>query len=82
MNRQVGPERPPVRTVCAFMPTVSTELAGIPGTVVDVWPRFRSGDYLVTLAYAKPVRLSKELVTHIDAFVSELRCDTSTARSE
>jgi len=49
-------------------------LADTSGTVVEVWPRFRSGDYLVTLEYAQPVRLGKELIYHIDAFVSELRC--------
>jgi hypothetical protein len=33
----------------AFTPTADAALAGIPATVISVWPRFRSGVYLVTL---------------------------------
>ncbi len=50
----------------------SSALAGIPGRVTYVWPRFRSGDYLVTLEYAEPVKFRNALIKHIDAFVSEL----------
>ncbi len=55
-----------------FIATASPELAGIAGTVTHVWPRFRSGDYLVTLEYAQPVRLCNQFIRHIDAFLSEL----------
>jgi hypothetical protein len=55
-----------------FTSAACAELAGIPAEVTYIWPRFRSGDYLVTLEYAKPVKLGKALIRHIDAFVSEL----------
>lgn len=50
----------------------SETLAGIPGKVIEIWPRFRSGDRLVTLEYMQPVKFRKAFITHIDAFVSEL----------
>ncbi|HEX6288066.1 MAG TPA: hypothetical protein VFZ66_02700 [Herpetosiphonaceae bacterium] len=56
----------------AFKANASRSLAGIPATVIDIWPRFRSGDYLVTLEYATPVPFRKTLIRHIDAFVTEL----------
>ena len=63
----------PVRgTIMAFKKSGSDELAGIPARVVQVWPRFRSGAYMVTLEYPRPVRLGKQLITHIEAFASEL----------
>ena len=55
-----------------FTSTAAPELAGIPATIVSIWPRFRSGDYLVTLKYQRPVRLHNSFVEHIDAFMSEL----------
>jgi hypothetical protein len=58
----------------AFMPAASKELADVPGRVVAIWPRFRGGDYLVTLEYAQPVKCRNELIQHIEAFVSELYC--------
>lgn len=63
----------PVRGMTvAFKATASEALAGIPATVIDVWPRFRSGEYLVTLEYGTPVKFRKALIRHVDAFVSEL----------
>ncbi len=59
---------------CTFAESTAETLADTSGTVVEVWPRFRSGDYLVTLEYAQPVKRGKELIRHIEAFVSELRC--------
>ncbi len=56
----------------AFRPTASKVLAGIPAHVINVWPPFHSGDYLVTLEFEKPVRYGKDLIRHIDAFASEL----------
>lgn len=56
----------------AFKETASHSLAGIPATVVDIWPQFRSGEYLVTLEYAAPVKFRKTVLRHIDAFISEL----------
>ena len=56
----------------AFRPTASKALAGIAAHVINVWPRFHSGDYLVTLEFEKPVRYGKDLIRHIDAFASEL----------
>lgn len=74
MRARVYPVRPRVGMICAFNPESSEQLGQIPGKVIDVWPRFRSGDFLVTLEYPKPVKLGKEFVTHIDAFISELNC--------
>ncbi len=64
--------KPATGMTLAFKPTASSALADVPARVVYVWPRFRSGDYLVTLEYGQPMRYRNELVTHIDAFVSEL----------
>jgi hypothetical protein len=55
-----------------FTAAACAELAEIPAEVIYVWPRFRSGEYLVTLEYEEPVKLGKVLLRHIDAFVSEL----------
>lgn len=60
---------------CTFADPVAETLADASGTVIEIWPRLRSGDYLVTLEYAQPIKVGKELISHIDAFVSELRCE-------
>ena len=65
-------KKPAVGMRLTFVAAACAELAGIPAEVTYVWPRFRSGDYLVTLEYAEPVKLGKALIRHIDAFVSEL----------
>lgn len=64
--------KPVVGMTMTFKDSAETSLAGVPATVVDIWPRFRSGDYLVTLEYAQPVKVGKELVRRIDAFLCEL----------
>ena len=56
----------------AFTPASSMELADIPAQVVYIWPRCRSGAYLVTLEYADAVRVGQEWIHHIDAFMDEL----------
>ena len=56
----------------AFRPGTEAELAGIPASVVHIWPRFASGDYLVTLEFAQPVKVRNVFVRQMDAFVSEL----------
>ena len=66
------PVKPAPGMTLAFKTSVSSDLAGIPAHVVYVWPRFRSGNYLVTLEYPRPVKLGKEFITGIDAFASEL----------
>ncbi|HSH78461.1 MAG TPA: hypothetical protein VLA19_08015 [Herpetosiphonaceae bacterium] len=58
--------------IFTFKASASRELAGVPATVVAVWPRFRSGDYLVTLEFVQAVKYGNELLTQIDAFASEL----------
>ena len=65
-------KKPAVGMRLTFVAAACAELAGIPAEVTYIWPRFRSGDYLVTLEYAEPVKLGKALIRHIDAFVSEL----------
>jgi len=56
----------------AFTATSSADLAGIPATVIDIWPRLPSGDYLVELQYSEPVRLGPHVISQIGALVSEL----------
>ena len=56
----------------AFQPTASRALADIPAQVVAIGPRFRSGEYLVTLEYARPIQYRNEVIRRIDAFRSEL----------
>jgi hypothetical protein len=65
-------KKPAVGMRLTFVAAACAELAGIPAEVTYIWPRFRSGDYLVTLEYAEPVKLGKALIRHIDAFVSEM----------
>jgi hypothetical protein len=63
----------PVRgMILAFTASSSADLADIPATVIDIWPRLPSGDYLVELEYSEPVRLGPHVITHIGALVSEL----------
>ncbi len=64
---------PAVGMTYAFVEGASQPLAGIPGKVIKVWPRFHTGDCLVTLQYDQPVKFRKALITRIDAFVSELQ---------
>jgi hypothetical protein len=66
------PAQPEVGMMLAFKQSASEALAGVPAYVIGIWPRFRTGDYLVTLEYAQPVKVGKQLVSRIDAFVSEL----------
>lgn len=71
--------KPSVGMNLTFKPDAATSLAGIPARVTYVWPRFRSGDYLVTLEYAEPVKFRNTLIKHIDAFTSELEQPGSAA---
>ncbi len=64
--------KPVLGMIVAFKPTASAELAGIPARVIDIWPRFRSGDYLVMLEYDQPVKFGNEFIRQIAAFMSEL----------
>lgn len=56
----------------AFKSGTSAALAGIPACITDVWPRLASGDYLVTLEYAHAVKFHTTLITHIEAFWSDV----------
>src|SRR5919199_5840921 len=69
---QLLPAKPARGMTLAFTPAASADLAHIPARVIDVWPRFRSGDYLVTLEFEQPIKLQNEVIRHIDAFFSEL----------
>src|SRR3712207_6094698 len=70
-----------IRATCVFIDPPPAPLAQLPGTVVDAWPRFRSGAYLVTLAYPQPIQVGQAFITEITAFASELRCDARSLRS-
>ena len=64
--------KPCIGMTLAFRKTASASLADIPARITHIWPRFRSGDYLVSLEYAKPVKYKNHFISHIDAFMSEL----------
>src|SRR3712207_927408 len=64
--------RPRRGMLLAFTPASSQHLADIPAQVVYIWPRCRSGAYLVTLEYADAVRVGQAWIHHIDAFMDEL----------
>ena len=72
MTAQHAVTKPKVGMTLAIKAGAPEPLAGIPGTVIEIWPRFRSGDYLVTLEYDQPVTLNNTVVRQIGAFVSEL----------
>ena len=69
-QRKAARSRPGM--IMALKPSASRALAEIPGRVVTIGPRFRSGDYLVTLEYARPLTYHNEVIQRIDAFRSEL----------
>ena len=71
--------KPALGMLLAFPETPTEPLAGIPGRVIYIWPRFRSGDYLVTLEYPAPVKTKEGLIAHIDVFLSEL-CPVAPTR--
>jgi hypothetical protein len=64
--------KPAIGMLFMFKENGVQPLGGIPARVISVWPRFRSGDYLVTLEYEKPVKVRNANISHIDAFMSEL----------
>ena len=72
--------KPQLGMTFAFPATPAEPLAGIPGRVISIWPRFRSGDYLVTLEYPAPVKTKEGVIAHIDAFMSEL-CPVAPKRA-
>src|ERR687886_1127125 len=69
---QLLPSKPAGGMTLAFTPAASADLAHIPARVIAVWPRFRSGDYLVTLEFAQPIAWHHEVIQQIEAFMSEL----------
>ncbi len=64
--------KPNVGMTVTFKESAADVYAGVPAQVTYVWPRFRSGDYLVTIQFEKPVRTKEGAIVHIDAFMSEL----------
>ena len=61
-----------VGKMLAFKRTTSATLCDIPAKVVQVWPQFRTGNYLVTLSYEPPVKLDNKDISQVDALISEL----------
>ena len=74
MRLRFGRGEPPTKLgmTLAFKPMASRVLGDIPAQVVAIWPRFRSGDYLVTLEYAAPIPYHGEVIQRIEAFRTEL----------
>ena len=66
------PLKPVLGMVVAFRPSAEADLADVPASVVAIWPRFRSGAYLVTLEYASPVACHYGVIHQVEAFMSEL----------
>ena len=66
------PATPKLGMRLAFRPGTEDALSGIPANIVHIWPRFPSGDYLVTLEFAQPVKVRNVFLRQIDAFLSEL----------
>ncbi len=66
------PVKPVVGMVVAFRPAGEADLANVPARVVAIWPRLRSGEYLVTLEYAQPIVWHHEVIQQVEAFMSEL----------
>jgi hypothetical protein len=64
--------RPASGKTFMFKSQTDSALSGIPAHVIHVWPRFRSGDYLVTLKFVKPVPIGNAFTHEIGAFMSEL----------
>ncbi len=72
MASKLNHKKPFVGMKVAFKSTEAAPFASVPSQVVLVWPRFQSGDYLVTLELAVPVKTHEGVIAHIDAFMSEL----------
>lgn len=72
MASQLKVKKPFVGMNVAFKSTDAAPFASAPAAVIHIWPRFRSGDYLVTLELAVPVKMNEEVIAQIDAFMSEL----------
>lgn len=73
LRARVHEAKPMVGMILAFKHDPSHPLGAIPAKIIYVWPRFRSGDYLVTLEYDQPIKFKNEFITRIDAFMSELQ---------
>lgn len=72
-------KRPARGMAVSFRHAASKSLGGIPARVTDIWPRLASGDYLVTLEYAEPVKFRNVFITHIEAFMSDLEPSSTPA---
>lgn len=66
------PLTPVLGMVVAFRPGAEADLADVPARVVAIWPRLRSGAYLVTLEYAQPIAHHHAVIQQLEAFMSEL----------
>ena len=64
--------KPFVGMKVAFKSAEAAPFSAVHCEVVYVWPRFRSGDYLVTLELVVPVKTNEGVIAHIDVFMSEL----------
>jgi hypothetical protein len=72
MTQRAPLANPVIGMTLAFTEHSAHPLAGIPGKVIQIWPRLQSGDCLVTLEFQRPVKFRNALITRIDAFTSQL----------
>lgn len=72
MNNASTVTKPTIGMIVVFKDNADKSLSHTPARVIYIWPRFRSGDYLVTLEYAESIHLAHGWATQLDAFMSEL----------
>lgn len=75
---RIRPGQPRVGTAVTLKNSTGEALAGREGRISYVWPRFRSGDYLVTVKLSRPVCFERRSVSELDLFLSELELATTT----
>ena len=71
MTRRDG-ARPQLGMMVILHDGAGSPLAGKTAEIVDVWPRFASGETLISLRLVDPVRLGRAVIAEIDAFLSEV----------
>ncbi len=64
--------KPVLGMTVAFRPSAEADLADVPASIVAIWPRLRSGEYLVTLEYDPPITCHHGVIQQVEAFMSEL----------
>ena len=64
MATRINCLKPVMGMIVALRNTASETFGDIPARVINIWPPFKSGDCLLTLEYAQPVKINNQLITH------------------